>query len=203
MKIGDKLKFGSYDWIILDVMNDKVLLITEDIILQRDYHNKNENITWKESELRKYLNDEFYNRFTDEEKEKIVEVVNKNFDNPWYGVSGGEDTIDKIFVLSLDEVVSKYFGDSSEILINRKPHQRYWFQSKDVNNVKRKATYLKYPWWWWVRTPGKNNRFTVYIHGDGNVGIQGNGISRRNVKIIHPQSNDNRGGVRPVLWMKI
>lgn len=203
MKIGDKIKFGSYDWNILDVNNDKILLITEEIVEQRDYHNKNVDITWKDSELRKYLNNEFYNRFSDEVKAKIVEVVNNNLDNPWYGISGGEDTLDKVFILSLDEVVTKYFGDSSKILDNRKPNQRYWFQSKDENNVKRRAKFLKTPWWWWVRTPGKNNRFAVYIHGDGNVGIQGNGISKRNVKIIHPYTNDNRGGVRPVLWLKI
>ena len=57
-------------------------------------------------------------------------------------------------------------------------------------------------WWWWIRTPGKHNRVAIYIHGDGNIGIQGNGISKRNTNVIHPLTNDNRGGVRPVLWLK-
>ena len=45
-----------------------------------------------------------------------------NDDNPWYGTRGGNTTTDKIFLLSLEEVV-KFFGDSGD-LKNRKGW--YW-----------------------------------------------------------------------------
>lgn len=203
MNVGEKIIFGNYEWRILEIQDDKILLITEEIIMQKDYHNKKEHITWKDCDLRKYLNIDFYNTFSSEEKERIIEVKNKNSDNLWYNSNGGEDTIDKIFLLSLDEVVRIYFGDSSYLLDNPLDKQRYWFQRKDENNINRITRYNGSIWWWWLRTPGKDNRYAVYVHGDGNIGIQGNGISKRNVKIIHPITLDNRGGIRPALWIKI
>lgn len=202
MNIGDKINFGEYEWRILDIKDDKVLILTEEIIELRDYHNKSVDITWKDCELRKYLNGEFYYRFSENDRESIIETINKNYSNLWYGADGGEDTTDKVFLLSMDEIVRTYFGNSSKLLDYPGKNQRYWFQRKDENNIKRRATYLNSSWWWWVRTPGKNNRVAVYIHGDGNIGIQGNGVSKRNTNVIHRLTNDNRGGVRPALWIK-
>lgn len=202
MKIGEIIEFGSYKWKILDEREDAYLLITESIIEQRNYHNRNTDVTWETCELRHYLNHAFYNTFTDKDKGKIIETNNLNPDNPWYKSHGGNNTIDKIFILSLDEVVRKYYGDSSYLLDYPVNNQRYWFQRKDENNIKRRSRYIDSSWWWWIRTPGKHNRVAIYIHGDGNIGIQGNGISKRNTNVIHPLKNDNRGGVRPVLWLK-
>jgi len=159
-------------------------------------------VTWESCELRQYLNHEIYNTFKDEEKIQIIETNNLNSDNPWYKSLGGNYTLDKIFILSLDEVVRMYFGDSGHLLDYPANNQRYWFQRKDENNIKRRSRYMNSSWWWWIRTPGKHNRVAIYIHGDGNIGIQGNGISKRNTNVIHPLTNDNRGGVRPVLWLK-
>lgn len=203
MKIGDGLKFGGYAWRVLDMKDEKALILAEEIIEQRDYHNKPVDITWKDCELRRYLNEDFYNQLSKNDQERIIETVNTNPGNLWYKADGGEDTIDKIFLLSIDDVVRKYFGDSSRLLDYPGKNQRYWFQRKDENNMKRKSTFLNCSWWWWLRTPGKNNRVAVYIHGDGNIGIQGNGISKRNTNIIHRLTNDNRGGVRPALWIKM
>lgn len=202
MRVGDKLKFGEYEWRILDIKEDKVLLLTEEIIELRDYHNKSVDITWKDCELRRYLNDEFYNKFGENEQARIIKTVNTNPGNLWYKADGGEDTMDNIFILSIDDVVRTYFSDSSRLLDYPSKNQRYWFQRKDENNFKRRAAFLNSSWWWWVRTPGKNNRVAVYIHGDGNIGIQGNGVSKRNTNVIHRLTNDNRGGVRPALWIK-
>lgn len=202
MKIGDKLVFGEYEWLIIEVKEDKALLLTKDIIELRDYHNKAIDINWKDCELRRYLNDEFYNKFSDKDRARIIETSNINPDNLWYKADGGENTMDHIFILSIDDVVRTYFGDSSRLLDYPGKNQRYWFQRKDENNIKRRTEFMNSPWWWWIRTPGKNNRVAVYIHGDGNIGIQGNGVSKRNTNVIHQLTNDNRGGVRPALWIK-
>lgn len=202
MKIGDQLTFGDYEWQVLDVQEDRALIMTSVITELRNYHSKNEDITWKDCELRQYLNGEFYNRFKAEEKARILQVQNMNKGNPWYNVDGGEDTLDSIFILSMDEVVRSYFGDSSRLLDFPKKNQRYWFDRKDENNPKRRTTYLNSIWWWWVRTPGKHQRVAVYIHGDGNIGIQGNGIAKRSTNVIHPVASDTRGGIRPAMWIK-
>lgn len=202
MEVGEKIIFGEYQWRILDIQEDNILILSEEITELRDYHNKAVDITWKDCELRKYLNGEFYDKFSIDDRARIIETVNKNPDNLWYQAKGGEDTMDKIFILSIDDVVRKYFGDSSRLLDNRGRNQRYWFQRKDENNIKRRAIFFNSIWWWWVRTPGKNNHVAMYIHGDGNIGIQGNGVSKRNTNVIHRFVNDNRGGVRPALWIK-
>jgi len=202
-KVGSIISFGDYNWRVLDIQNNAALVITEEIIEQRSYHDTCKDITWADCSLRKYLNGEFYGKFNSSDKSRIISVLNENPDNEWYGSKGGEDTLDNIFLLSVKETVCKYFGDSSKNLENRSAKQRYWFQKKDENNIKRRSTFGGYVWWWWLRSPGRDNRRAVYIHGDGNIGIQGNGTFRYNSNTINPPTGDNSGGVRPALWLKL
>ena len=200
MQAGDKISFGSYEWRILEVQKNTALIITEYIIEQRAYHNAYKDITWADCSLRKYLNSEFYDRFTAAEKSRIIPVLNKNPDNQWYGTKGGTDTQVSIFLLSIEETVCRYFGDSSSKLYSPGKNQRYWFERKDKNNSKRIARLEKRKegsWWWWLRSPGRVSIKAVYIHGDGNIGIQGNNILKGNIS-----DGECKGGVRPALWLK-
>lgn len=200
IKIDSLLPFGGYNWRVLDIQNNKALIITEDIIDQRPYHDAYKDITWADCALRKYLNGEFYDKFNETDKSRIIPAVNKNPDNQWYGTKGGADTQDNVFLLSLEEVC-KYFGDSSAKLQNPGKNQRYWFERKDENNSKRIARLLgkEGSWWWWLRSPGRVNLKAVYIFGtDGNIGIQGNNILKGNIS-----DGKCTGGVRPALWLKL
>lgn len=203
MQVGEIISFGAYKWRVLEIRNNSALLITEHIIEQRPYNQTAGEVTWADSSLRNYLNGAFFNGFTPIEQMKIQLVCNQNPNNPWYGSKGGVDTWDHVFLLNLEEVVCQYFGDSRKNLENRSEKQKYWFQKKDENNLKRRATYQGSSWWWWLRSQGRDNRRAVYIHGDGNVGIQGNGTYRYNSNTIHPVTHDNSGGVRPCLWLKV
>ncbi|ULQ61018.1 DUF6273 domain-containing protein [Brucepastera parasyntrophica] len=203
-KIGSIISFGGYNWRVLDRQKDTALIITEEIVELRAYHDVYKDTTWADCELRKYLNGEFYDKFSETDKSKIISVLNKNPGNPWYGTKGGKDTKDNIFLLSIEDVVCKYFGDSSKKLQNRGKNQKYWFQRKDENNSKRISIFDGYIWWWWLRSPGRVNVKAVYVHGDGNIGIQGNNIFLCNItSVFHPSNGDNRGGVRPALWLKL
>lgn len=198
--IGGGIPFSGYNWRILDIKNNAALIITEYIIEQRAYHDAYKDITWADCSLRKYLNGEFYDKFNATDKSRIIPVINKNFDNQWYGSKGGADTNDSIFLLSIEEVC-KYFGDSSSKLQNRGKNQRYWFERKDENNSKRIARLQgkEWGWWWWLRSPGRVNVKAVYIFGtDGNIGIQGNNILKGNIS-----DGKCTGGVRPALWLKL
>ena len=105
-------KYEPIKWRVLQSENGEVFLLS-DVILDRQPYNENyEDITWEESSLRTWLNGEFINRaFSDEEKEKIniTEIVNQ--DNPDYGTEGGNNTSDKIFLLSLSEVSEQQDGE--------------------------------------------------------------------------------------------
>jgi len=200
MQIGDKIVFDKYNWNILDIKNNAALIITEGIIEHRRYHDAYEEITWAECSLRKYLNGEFYDRFSAVDQSRIIPVINKNLDNQWYGSRGGEDTEDRIFLLSLEEVSCKYFGDSSSKLYNPGKNQRYWFERKDKNNSKRISVNNKEEWyyWWWLRSPGRVNKKAVYMFPNGNIGIQGNNIFKGNIA-----EGECRGGIRPALWLNL
>ena len=199
MQAGDKISFGNYDWRVLDIQNGMALIITEYIIDHRSYHDIYKDVTWADCSLRKYLNDEFYDKFIEDDKSRIIPVLNKNPDNEWYGTKGGADTEDRIFLLSIEEAVCKYFGDSCSKLRNPGKNQRYWFERKDQNNSKRVARLEgKGVWWWWLRSPGRVGIKAVYIHGDGNIGIQGNNILKGNIS-----DGWCTGGVRPSLWLKL
>lgn len=201
MQVGDKIVFGQYEWRVLDMQSNTALIITENIIEQRAYHDAYKDITWADCSLRKYLNNEFFDKFAAADKSRIIPVINKNSDNQWYGSNGGADTRDSIFLLSLEEVTCQYFGDSSSKLYNPGKNQRYWFERKDENNSKRLARLQEkdWHWWWWLRSPGRVNVKAVYIFGtDGNIGIQGNNILKGNIS-----DGKCTGGVRPALWLKL
>jgi hypothetical protein len=200
MQTGDIVPFGSYDWHVLAIQGDKALIITDQIIEQRSYHNKYVDITWAECSLREYLNTEFYGRFSPEEQARIIPVLNKNPDNPWFHTLGGADTEDKIFILSLEELACQYFGDSSALLYNPRKNQRYWYERKDKNNDKRGAILADkgYGSWYWIRTPGRFSIKAVYVFPDGNIGIHGNNILKGNVA-----DGYCAGGVRPAMWIAL
>jgi len=69
---------------------------------------------WSECSLRGWLNGEFYSGFSAEEKSRILSTNVVNNVNPWYGTDGGQDTVDHVFLLSIEEVV-EYFGDSGAL----------------------------------------------------------------------------------------
>ncbi len=94
----------------------------------------------------------------------------------------------------------RYFGDSSSKLYSPRKNQRYWFERKDENNSKRVARLegKDWPTWWWLRSPGRVNVKAVYIHGNGDIGIQGNNILKGNIS-----EGYCAGGVRPALWLRL
>ncbi|MCL2054431.1 MAG: DUF6273 domain-containing protein [Oscillospiraceae bacterium] len=189
-KIGSIIKFGSYDWRVLDVQNDKALIITEEIIENKAYHSDLVDITWADCDLRKYLNGEFINnakKFSPNDRDRITPVVNRNADNQWYNTNSGSDTTDSIFLLSLEEV-REYFGGSMKKLRNvRVPDG--WFSDK--NDSKRVAKYGKQASWWWLRSPGIYSTSAAIVNIVGSVYVNGNYVHN-----VH-------GGIRPALWLNL
>ncbi|HBN83968.1 MAG TPA: hypothetical protein DDZ89_09005 [Clostridiales bacterium] len=188
---GGKIKFGIYDWVVLDKQHDKMLIITEKVIIKRPYHHEECEITWETCDMRKYLNGEFYASFNQADRERVIEVVNENPDNPWDGTTGGIPTSDRIFLLSINEVV-QYFGDSGQL--QAKPTgpkgESWWFN--DQYDMVRSAKLGSKNAWWWLRSPGYIGKRAAYITINGAVHV-------------HGESNGSKGklgGIRPALWLK-
>ena len=201
MKIGDILTFGNHEWRALDVQDGKALIITEEVIEKRPYHNTLMPVTWAECDMRQYLNGEFYDTFTDDEKLRIITVSNENPNNVWYDTDGGVDTEDKVFCLSFEDVVLRYFGDSSDNLYNRRKNQNYWFQRKDPNNPKRIAKYKGVDVQWHTRTPGRYQDRVANVGYEGSAHITGNPVKSYILNGKKAADADHMG-IRPALWLR-
>ncbi len=92
---GGKIYFGEYkdkpvSWNILHTDKEKMLLVTEYPVETLAFNNELKNITWETSSIREWLNDDFLNEFSDEQKNRILVSVSK-------------DVNDKVFLLSQEE----------------------------------------------------------------------------------------------------
>jgi hypothetical protein len=193
---GAKMRFNiaGIDWLVLDNQGGKVLLISEQVLEERPYHKEGGDITWEKCSLRKYLNDEFYNRLG-AVKGAVAETRNIDSDNPWYGTRGGNSTTDKVFLLSLDEVV-RYFGDSGDL--KNKKRKNYdgklesdgWYVHDRFNSARIAKDKKGAACWWWLRSPGYGSDRAAGVNYGGRVGVDG--------VFVYGDI-----GVRPALWLNL
>ncbi|MBD2757403.1 DUF6273 domain-containing protein [Spirosoma validum] len=147
----DLITFGQYTWQVLAIEEgQRALIITQDIVDLRWYHHQFVNVTWANSTLRHYLNEELYPSFGPEEQAQIMQVTNRNANNPWFNTAGGPDTADHLFLLSLQEVC-QYFGDS-QAKLSTKGGQTWLID--DQNNGNRQARYGTDFHGWRLRSDG-------------------------------------------------
>ena len=198
---------AGYDWRVLDVHNNRALLLCVNIIEKRPYNKESKEVTWETCSLRGYLNGEFYNNLPGDFKAMIAETKLTNDNNRWYGTSGGDATTDKIFLLSIEEVV-KYFGDSGQLenLPNPNPQRRAIPASAPTPRTAGPLTsYINDQYnsariaqsangtasWWWLRSPGDGSHSAALVTGYGRVNLYGF------------LAYGDVGGVRPALWLNL
>jgi len=195
---GDILSFGKFDWRVLDRRDGQIFLLCKNFVNGK-YHEKSARwfgVTWSDCTLRKYLNNDFLNIFFSQaERDRIVKTSIINKDNPWFGTNGGNSTVDKVFLLSLDEVVT-YFGDSGQ-LKNKNPNSSICIDD-EYNNARLaliNENYDKYQVGshfqaWWLRSPGMRSRNAAYVGHTGEICVHG----------VHV---DNYGiYIRPAMWVR-
>ena len=100
-------------WRVLAIENGRVLVIAEDIIDLRPYNEKWEDTTWEQSTLRQWLNTDFYNGLPKVMQQYALSTLLVNADNPYWDTPGGNDTTDKVFLLSMDEA-ERYFRSDAD-----------------------------------------------------------------------------------------
>ena len=158
--VGDYVEFGRYpqtaegevrpvEWLVLARENNRSLVISRNGLDARRFGSSN---NWKKSEIRKWLNGEFYTgSFTAEEKARI-----KSFNQ------------DNVFLLS-DEEAEKYFADDDA----RK--------CKPTSYAKAEGAFeMDDCCYWWLRSSISNGGKRVYCvdcDGDVNYGNYANSLS--------------------------
>jgi hypothetical protein len=154
--VGDIVVFGDIRWYVIAETEAGCTLLAEKPVIKMpfrkaDYQATN---TWDKSTSRAWLNEEFYNTFTEEEKALIAKTHNLNPANSEYGTPGGSDTDDYIFLLSVDE---------ANALDSKVLECGYWHEMDNQ--------------WWWLRSPGVNDSYVAYVgnNSDGKNRIDLNG----------------------------
>jgi len=192
-KIGDIIVFGAYEqdnivgngkediqWIVLDKQDDKIFVISKFLLDSHQYNESKEAVTWETCSLRAWLNDDFLREaFSPAQQSEIVETVVKTEANPQYSVNPGNDTVDKLFLLSIYEV-TEYFAFDSERVCKATQYAR-----SNCTTVVSSNEYSG----WWLRTPGRNEYGTSEITAEGSIS---NSIARAWGNMV-----------RPAMWISI
>lgn len=185
-KKGDLVQFGAYEqdnnlkngseaivWFVLNKSDSEMTLLSKYGLDTVPYNTVNCSTTWENCSLRAWLNDDFYNAaFSDEEKELIkTTTVDKN-GNSKHSINGGAKTKDKIYLLSMDDVINASYGFDQDY---------HWL------DIKRRCGITPYALangagvgdeqtkdgisggYWWLRSLGKSSDKTVIVQPRGYV----------------------------------
>ncbi len=194
-EVGDYVFFGAYEqdnntsngkedieWLVLDKKDGKVLVISKNALDCQPYDTNFYYVTWETCTLRKWLNGTFWSTaFSEKEKEKITTVTVSADKNPDYSIDPGKATEDKVFLLSITEV-NKYFDSDSARQCEATVYAKA--QGADVRS-------FNWNCWWWLRSPGRNLHYAVYVSPDGDVFENGYAVGNSDV------------AVRPALWIDL
>ncbi|MGN0165399.1 MAG: DUF6273 domain-containing protein [Lachnospiraceae bacterium] len=193
---GERILFGTYNqgpsgevdkiaWIVLEAGEDYAMLTTE-YVLDTIQFSKSGNVQWEDSDVRTWLEDGFYNQaFSNKEKERILSLTVENNDNPLYNTEGGANTVDKVYLLSLEDM-EKYFGNL-ETVCRATPFAK---EKGAAIGSRGNTSY-------WLRSPGSTDKTGI---DPGNAAmVDSDGIVRYEGTIV----TYTVIGIRPVIRIKI
>lgn len=170
-------KYEPIKWRVIKCENGEALLLSDIVLDKQKYNKRLKKVTWEKSTLRKWLNKKFMNRaFSSSEQEAIRTTKVINEDNYYYKTDGGNDTLDKIYLLSLsetDEEKEYGFTDSYGMTIK---YSNY----ADLDDYQ----------YWWLRTPGEKNISAAAVDMSGKAYLGGG-------------ESDMELGIRPVLHLNL
>ncbi len=193
------------EWLVLEVQGNKALLLSRYGLDAKPYNEKGVDITWEKSTLRGWLNGEFLKKAFSSTEQKAI--LTTNVDNSRsqgyseYITSGGNNTQDKIFLLSYAEAHQyfavehySYYQDSTgkynfTNVSSRVRPTAYAIKNGVIVNRNYQTAEGGSAGWWWLRSLGRTRRNAADISSDGSLSYGG--------------VNDDRGCVRPALWVNL
>ena len=183
-KIGDVIRFGSYDqdgaagkepieWIVISKSGSRILVISRVCFMTSVYSTKTPAV-WATSDARSLLNGSFLNSaFTAAERANIVPRTISTPANPQSKVAGGPDTTDSVFLLSIQEI--QQCLKSSQIATTATP-------------TAQGAYVVGGQVFWWTRSPGESTKTVAHTRNGGAIDFAG-------------ETASTRGALRPAMWL--
>ncbi|CUN01901.1 Uncharacterised protein [Coprococcus eutactus] len=138
----------------------------------RVYNSGSEPVAWETITIRRYLNNEFLSScFDAREQGKICDSEIRN--------KGKNNTIDKLFLLSLEEAESMFNSDEErKCAVSEQAKRKGAYSDESTGNV-----------WWWLRTPGEKKNYEIYVTTNGSIVREG------------CYAGSLRGVLRPAMWV--
>ena len=224
-EIGDIVQMGTYEqdgdaetedpicWDVLDKDGDAVLLISHDVIAYQRFSDNLKCVIWEDSEIRTWLNQEFYAEAFDEtEQASLRETTLENPSTVGFAAhvdpSGDvqvresrPDTKDKIFLLSWKEA-EQYYGNrlTDASILGRRPSTAVLQKRKAIfTDLIIEELPAMYPYSrhlpdgterlsWMLRSTGMKD-YTIFV-----IGYEGK---------WDQDYPDSYNGVRPVMWVNM
>ena len=195
--VGDTLTFGKYEqdndtgngkedieWQVLAKEDGKILLLAKKGLDGVQFNTSKAEVSWETSSIRSFCNNDFFNNaFEENEKKRVLESsVNADKNPQKTGVSQGNNTTDKVFILSAVEI-SKYFtvNDSRKCMITDYTASKGAWKGDSGEAC------------CWLRTIGtvdsKNINATI-VQGAGSIGYNGRPV-------------DEVQSLRPAIWVNV
>ena len=186
------MEFGNYyqssqdskepiEWIILEERGNSLLLLSKYALDCRPYNTKRGATSWETCTLRKWLNDSFLEEAFSLDEQKMINTTKVTADeNPQYNTSTGNDTNDKVFLLSIAEA-DRYFSSNDSRILQVTAYCFFQgaFKADNGNCL------------WWLRTPGRSTFNASNVDNDGCIFSHGDLV------------NCNGVTVRPALWVTL
>lgn len=168
------------EWQVLKKEAERILVISKYGLEPRPYSMEIKNGVWENSDIRKWLNHNFYEEaFNEEEKKKIRQTLVKARGNTGTGQNFGHDTKDKIFLLDIEEAEKLFLSEEER---QCKPTEYAVKQRAYMNSYNGNC-------WWWLRSPVTNDGYTAIVNN--------NGFVSRNGVLLY----DEHSVVRPAMWL--
>ncbi len=172
---GDKpyryFKWEKIRWKVLNNDGYQLLVVADKALDNQQYNNNHADVTWESSTIRSWLNGSFYDTaFSDNEKKAIVEKRIANEDNPRYETEGGYATYDKVYMLSLHEIVNDRYGFCSN------------FNTYSLSRIIKNTDYacargarmgFDSNEMWWLRSSGAHSDYAAFVDKNGYVAYGG------------------------------
>lgn len=192
IEVGDTVVFGSYEqdgntangaeaieWVALAKEGDKTLLVSRYALDYQPYNTSRIPMSWEDCTLRSWLNGSFLSTaFTEDEQAFIDDTRVTNADNGKYGTPGGNPTVDKVFLLSIDEA-EEYFSSDVDRVCTVTAYAKDRGVRTSSNDGCR----------WWLRSPGQAFVLAADVYYDGDVYAHGCEV------------DFEFSAVRPALWV--
>ena len=186
----DNIYFGNYfqsnkntkepvKWRVLSNSDGKLFLLSDQNLDVKPYNSSSTSITWEKSTIRSWLNgyaasennsgtDYSSNNFIDaafsgDEQVAIADTYVYNKKNPVYNTSGGNDTTDQIFLLSIEEADNRnYFPNANGNDSRKSTNTAYVASYSGMYGVGEADS-------WWLRSPGRYAYYAAYVNFGGSV----------------------------------